>query len=269
MVIPKSLLDILKNNPRCIYKLVNPAGNIYIGQTICLYKRIMKYKNLTCKAQPILYNSLKKYGFYNHEFSIIETFDEGKSRGYINEREKYFIEIHRVMCNKMLNIHEGGQAGTVSYETRVKMSASRLGKKPWNKGIKTGLTPANKGKTGVRNRYVYYKDGKEVVVDDIIGFCKTNNLEYTSMLRVQSGKGSNGMRGEYKGYTKDKNWIEPLKKYAKGADHPTAKFTPAQVQSIRGRRKLGDSAILLSKEFGVNEETIRNCVKRKTYKNAY
>lgn len=49
MVIRKDFLELLKKNKIYIYKLLNLVGNIYIGQTINLYQRVMKYKNLNCK----------------------------------------------------------------------------------------------------------------------------------------------------------------------------------------------------------------------------
>ena len=55
-----------------IYKITNPEGKIYIGQSINIEKRWKGYKNFHCKGQHKLYNSLKKYGPENHTFEIIE-----------------------------------------------------------------------------------------------------------------------------------------------------------------------------------------------------
>ena len=51
-----------------IYKITSPTGRIYIGQSIDIEKRIIKYQNIKCKSQRLLYNSLFKYGF-NWEFN--------------------------------------------------------------------------------------------------------------------------------------------------------------------------------------------------------
>lgn len=268
MVLSKSFLELLKNNKRCIYKLVNPTGNIYIGQTVNLYKRIMKYKNLDCSGQHILYNSLKKHSFFNHEFSVVETFDENTPVQLINEREIYHIEVNKLLCIKMLNIREGGGSkGKMSDESKLKMSKSRIGKIPWNKGIKTGISPSNKGVIGGLKKYTFYKNGEHLIIDDIVRYCQQNNLDFSSMIRVHSGNGYNGKRGEYKGYTKVKNWVEPKKMYLMGENHPTSKFNRQQVLDIRKRRSLGEMVIKIATEYQVNEETIRNCVKLKTYKN--
>lgn len=65
-----------------IYKIISPSGKIYIGQSIDIDRRIYDYILLRCKAQTILYNSLKKHGFNNHVFEIIEECDIDK----LNER---------------------------------------------------------------------------------------------------------------------------------------------------------------------------------------
>lgn len=45
-----------------IYKITNPNGRIYIGQSTDIKFRWGIYRKLKCKDQPSLYNSLKKYG---------------------------------------------------------------------------------------------------------------------------------------------------------------------------------------------------------------
>lgn len=55
-----------------VYKITSPKGRIYIGSTFRkVEKRWSFYKNLTCKEQPIIYNSLVKYGPENHVFEVI------------------------------------------------------------------------------------------------------------------------------------------------------------------------------------------------------
>ena len=41
-----------------IYKIINPVGKVYIGQSLDIDKRIDYYKKMRCKDQPLLYNSL-------------------------------------------------------------------------------------------------------------------------------------------------------------------------------------------------------------------
>ena len=47
-----------------IYKITNPKGKIYIGQSVNIEKRFSSYKSIrNCHYQIKLFNSLKKYGF--------------------------------------------------------------------------------------------------------------------------------------------------------------------------------------------------------------
>ena len=43
-----------------IYKITNPKGKVYIGQSININKRWNAYRNLKLKSQTKLLNSLKK-----------------------------------------------------------------------------------------------------------------------------------------------------------------------------------------------------------------
>jgi hypothetical protein len=60
-----------------IYKITNPNGRIYIGQTTDIKTRWNKYKKLSCKDQPSLYTSLIKHKPENHIFEIIEEWPSG------------------------------------------------------------------------------------------------------------------------------------------------------------------------------------------------
>jgi group I intron endonuclease len=55
-----------------IYKITNPKGKIYIGQSEDIYKRWKNYYKLSCNKQIKLYRSLKKYRPKNHKFEILE-----------------------------------------------------------------------------------------------------------------------------------------------------------------------------------------------------
>ena len=98
-----------------IYKIESPTGRIYVGQTKHLKRRIACYKhnytkNKFSSGHNKLYNSLRKYGFENHKFSIIETVDDS----VLYEREKYWIKELDTYCfdnPKHLNMSRGGEGG--------------------------------------------------------------------------------------------------------------------------------------------------------------
>ena len=66
----------LTNKIGYIYKITNPNNKIYIGQTINFIKRKSQYKNLYCKGQTAIYNSIKKYGWDNFEIEILQEYEE-------------------------------------------------------------------------------------------------------------------------------------------------------------------------------------------------
>lgn len=84
-----------------IYKITNPNGKVYIGQTTNLLKRKGAYKRLdSCiQNQVVLYRSLKKYGWDTHIFEIIENCDFEK----LNVRERYWQDFYDVLGKNGLN----------------------------------------------------------------------------------------------------------------------------------------------------------------------
>jgi group I intron endonuclease len=110
-----------------IYKITSPSGKVYIGQTVNLQKRLNRYKNLHCKGQVKVYNSIKKYGWDSHSFDVIE-FVCGKP---MNARERYWQLYYNSMDNG-LNCRvtkDGDKSGRLSEETKRKLSISSKGKK--------------------------------------------------------------------------------------------------------------------------------------------
>jgi group I intron endonuclease len=66
-----------------IYIIINPFNKRYIGSSVNINKRWNRYKNLSCKNQKYLYNSLKKYGYKNHFFKVLK---------YCEKNELFFWE---------------------------------------------------------------------------------------------------------------------------------------------------------------------------------
>lgn len=76
-----------------IYKITSPSNRVYIGQSRNIKNRFNYYKYSSCKEQPRLYNSFKKYGVENHIFEIIEecVFE------LLNEKERYWQDFYNVL----------------------------------------------------------------------------------------------------------------------------------------------------------------------------
>jgi group I intron endonuclease len=106
-----------------IYKITNPTGKIYIGCTIDWKRRFSEYRRLSMVGQRKLYNSLKKYGYENHVFEIIEECEEN----ILHEREIYYIHHYNCIAEG-LNIRLGNRNGRLTEETKQKISESLKGR---------------------------------------------------------------------------------------------------------------------------------------------
>jgi group I intron endonuclease len=111
-----------------IYKITNPKGKIYIGQTIDFQRRVYQYKMLNCKEQPKLYNSLKKYGFQNHKIELIYQCDIDSLTFF----ERYYQEKYKTIEDNNLNcflVTTKDKTGKHTDETKIKISNALKGKK--------------------------------------------------------------------------------------------------------------------------------------------
>lgn len=84
-----------------IYKITSPSGRIYIGQSIDVKYRFDTYRRLgnTVKSSVKLYRSLKKYGYANHTFEVIELCDIE----LLNTKERYYQDKFNASSSKNLN----------------------------------------------------------------------------------------------------------------------------------------------------------------------
>lgn len=122
-----------------VYKITNPNGKIYIGQSVNIKKRWKYYYTLNCKGQTKLYNSLKKYGPENHIFEIIEECLEN----ILEERETYY----KIQFNSLiegLNCRIDGKFGYDSPETKEKKRICKL-----NNSYAKGHTKTNQTKNQI------------------------------------------------------------------------------------------------------------------------
>lgn len=106
-----------------IYKIVNPNGAIYIGQSRDISKRRTSYRGASKnnKGQPKLYNSLLKYGGKNHTFEVIQECEIHE----LNIMEYYWQEYYNACSRENLNCtltNITDKVQVVSDETRKKQS---------------------------------------------------------------------------------------------------------------------------------------------------
>lgn len=85
-----------------IYKYTNKInGKVYIGQTIDEEKR--KSEHRRCTNDCLFHRAIKKYGWDNFEYEVIERVDSEK----LNEREIYWISEYN-SCEFGYNVSIGG-----------------------------------------------------------------------------------------------------------------------------------------------------------------
>ncbi len=115
----------MMNKKGIIYKITNPSGSVYVGQTISFKKRMSRYKHSRCESQPHIYNSINKYGWDNHKVEILEEVHIDN----INDREIYWIN-KLDSFNSGMNMTGGGKCFRGrSEETLEKMRKASLGNK--------------------------------------------------------------------------------------------------------------------------------------------
>lgn len=127
-----------------IYKITNPQGKIYIGQSVNLEKRKFQYKNLNAgvKKQPKIFNSIKKYGWESHKWEIIEECEVE----FLDEKELYWGLYYNVLGKNGLVLRLGKGKGKLSQKVKNHLSIKHTGmKKPWA-GKNMKLTEEHKEK---------------------------------------------------------------------------------------------------------------------------
>jgi group I intron endonuclease len=79
-----------------IYRITNPIGEVYVGQSRKVEKRIKYYNSINSSiGQVKLYNSFLTYGIENHKFDIMEECDVLD----LNIRERYWQDFYNSVTN--------------------------------------------------------------------------------------------------------------------------------------------------------------------------
>lgn len=168
-----------------IYKIINPKGKVYIGQTIDYYRRLRHYRLLKCKQQPKLYASLVEYGFANHMVILIKECNVEE----LTKWERYFQEMYKSVGTNGLNcilVRNEHFTGGHSDESKKKISDSLKGRKANQKAIdglieynKTRiLTKENRVNLGNGNRGKKFSDEwKSNMSQAKLGTTKTNEVK--------------------------------------------------------------------------------------------
>jgi hypothetical protein len=145
-----------------IYKITNPSGKVYIGQSWDINGRKYRYKKLLCKDQPAIFNSLKKYGWEKHCFSVLYELPEDVSQSVLDEYEIFYWKQHIACSFKMLNAKEPGKGGKHLIETKQKISTTKIGSKH-SEQTKQKISNTLKGRPAITSKKAvlqYTREGR-------------------------------------------------------------------------------------------------------------
>lgn len=243
----KYLDPIAKTYISCIYMLISPENKVYIGQTVNLYRRISRYKNLDCKSQSGIYNSILKYGFDNHKVVILEYC--GKHN--LIDRERYYQDLYNVISDNGLNRELSATQDknkVVSNETKIKLSISNKGK---NLGRKHS---AEYGK-----RISLIQTGRKL---SIITKSKMS-ISHKGFKHSDESKRKMSTSKKGKVFIKDSHKLI-LSDLRSGEKSPFAKLNEEQVKEIR--KSTNQTHKTLAKRYGVSTCAISNIINYKTWK---
>lgn len=111
-----------------IYLITSPTNKVYVGQSHNTLNRFNSYKNLHCKDQPRLYNSLKKHGPEAHTFEMLITFQFKITQEALDDYEDLFIKRYKQLGFELMNLRAAGSRGLHTEETRAKMRGGVRGR---------------------------------------------------------------------------------------------------------------------------------------------
>ncbi len=240
--------------------------------------RKYRYRGMECKEQPLIYRSLKKYGFDAHQFNVILELKEDITQRQLDYWEQFFIDYYRDEGYQLLNIKEGGANGKHSEETKIKIG---LGNQ--NKSVETRkkISDALKGKKKSeehRQKMSENQKGKKPTEETRRKMSlarkgkKLSEETRQRMVDAQKKITESGLRKKPKYWLGKKRTIEnrknislgrtgikiknPHHNHRKGENHGKSKLTAKQVRIIVAASKLGCMGIDLAKIFNLGSSTI-------------
>lgn len=216
-----------------IYLITSQSGSIYVGQSVFIQQRHNYYKNLLCKDQPRLYNSIKKYGFDNHKFEIIHTCH----KKYLNYWEAYYVKkLESFDTIKGLNMTSGGDSPKMNDVLRKKRSDRY--KKLWE-------DPEYRQKmiTMMKNRVI---PEEELIRLKTINIGRKPTQETIEKIR----KANTGKKCPAKGFPKSEEWKKKVSEKLKGR-----KFSQEHLEKLNIINKARSSKPIL--QYSLDGEFIK------------
>ncbi|WVP99920.1 hypothetical protein [Synechococcus phage MA10] len=146
-----------------------PTGKKYIGITVNEATRRAAHKYLSKKNSSPLYDDVRRYGWCNFVYGIIEAVDNIESARVL---ESYYIEKYNTVEEGYNQVRGGG--GVSDNHVYHKRHRKYTPKEPYKRWE------------------IEHKDGRIVYVANLKQYCSDNNYDYSHALCV-----SKGMKKEY------------------------------------------------------------------------
>ena len=206
-----------------IYKITNNINEkLYIGQTtVSVCKRWQRH----CWASEYKKNmpislAIAKYGKENFAIEILDTCN---NQVELDEQEIYYAKLYNTFCPNGYNLRAGSGPGSMSEETKRKISLANKGKKrseetrrklseshkgyKHKESTKQKLSDLNRGKippkqvreasirSSQKSYLITHPDGSTENIVNMRKFCRIHNLSPSKMCLVAQGK-----RSQHKGF---------------------------------------------------------------------
>ena len=120
----------------CLYNTI--TEKVYVGQTSTgseiRWQQHVRDSRRSQRNHLPLYRAIRKYGFGAFD---LQELGYAYTQSAIDDLEKLWIVLLRARDDKYgYNLREGGSRGKHSDETKAKLSAAKMGKPAWNRGLK-------------------------------------------------------------------------------------------------------------------------------------
>jgi len=94
-----------------VYAIVNPVGEIYIGQSIDLEERVRRHKKFGGSGTKLLKYSMFNHGRKNHKYYLVMELIQPVDQSVLQEWERFYINKFTNEGYKLLNANKCGAGG--------------------------------------------------------------------------------------------------------------------------------------------------------------
>ena len=154
-----------------IYKITNPKGKIYIGQSWDIKKRKSNYSHANSKYRTKIFNSIRKYGWNAHRFEIVCELPSDITQEVLDRYETVYWQFYLDCRSDMLNIRDPGSKGRMNQTSINKI------KKSWTDQRKQAFSNIKTGTSNVSKRPEVSQKKRETMLAKPKGTCPVCNKE--------------------------------------------------------------------------------------------